>query len=285
LEQQDEDAGGSKTYMGTIVWRQGERYLIKPDHMKCWYQIIRAGKQELERLRGCLDDQLVVDRLLEVEHPHDDESCFCKHVEYKNYDEAFGDIEISHVLNGFYVQAIRKDGIAHKKGVRGGHMVLTLAMADGKVGGAADDNRMWIPLSIEEDLPAFMRPSLECPNYNGDVLKDGLEWPIRLQFHTLPRGWKCVKFRDLESADLEEEHIKEDLETAQKTKNVLSRAENQGDVTMSPSELKKESPRGRVLNRHNLWSYVAEMNDEEKVAVIVEKDALWVVARSRELAP
>ena len=108
-------------------------------------------------------------------------------VEYKSADEATGDMELSPLQYGFCVQALCQTGIAHSSGVRGGHLLSAFLNTDAKILGT--DKPVWESLNPHKDLPAVLRSLQECSQMPDT---DELDWPVRLEFHTLPIGWRCV---------------------------------------------------------------------------------------------
>jgi hypothetical protein len=195
--------------IGKIIWRQGERYLVRPDNVKPWIQVLKFETEGLQELKLCLQPPLVkrpgmpdmpqtpreglegpmkIANLPQIKKAlQKGLEGFCVAVEYEKCSDATGDMELSRLQDGFYVQAIRPGGLAYEAGVRGGHMLSTLKCADAKL--LKNDKPVWCSLDPHQDLPAVLRPLPECQHIS-DV--DDLEWPIRLEFHTLPLGWRLV---------------------------------------------------------------------------------------------
>jgi len=67
-------------------------------------------------------------------------------------------------------------------------MLSKLQCADAKT--LQNDKPVWVSLVPKDALPAILRPIQECQNLADE--NDDLEWPIRLEFYTLPLGWELI---------------------------------------------------------------------------------------------
>lgn len=207
-----------KVEVGDVIWRHGERYAIQPDNAKPWYQLVTlTSKVQLEEIAKCLDkDELTVGkRIPDVEEKVPQ---LCINVVYQNADDAYGDLEIAEAFGGFYVQALKHDGIAYSCGVRGGHKLYRLQQSSIKT--IDGDAPLWLPLEVGEHLPAILRPPEECTHAN---FADDIDWPVLLQFHALPEGWKAVGVLPDDESDSTMETLS-NFDVREDVRNALSRA-------------------------------------------------------------
>lgn len=195
-------AGGeaTKSWKGRVTHRRKDQYTVHPDDLQPLTQRLELEALELKHLLPCLGDDLT------IHHG----SSFMKEIAvvYGSQRDAEGDVQIRH--GDLVVQSLAPDGPAYRAGVRACHSLASLLatahltrLPKGCAGYGADKGGSWESLDPFAWLPKEFRDSQAQPTMltgpHGQPVAassrqlDGLDWPCRLIFNSLPCGWRAVR--------------------------------------------------------------------------------------------